>query len=90
MGNDYVMDLILPGDVRARRSRRGLSRSTRRTCGLFDAFIRLYDGQYPIMGNAQVMTAKVSWDNASYWAITGAAVFQQRYRQPEFMASIDT
>ena len=56
---------------------------------LFDAFIRLYDGQYPIMGNAQVMTAKVSWDNACYWAITALLFFQRRLRQPEFMASIE-
>ena len=45
---------------------------------LFDAFIRLYDGQYPIMGNAQVMTAKVAWDNACYWAITALLFFQRR------------
>ena len=56
---------------------------------LFEAFIRLYDGQYPIMGNAQVMTAKVSWDNACYWAITRAAVLPAPLRQPEFIASID-
>ena len=47
---------------------------------LFDAFIRLYDGQYPIMGNAQVMTAKVAWDNACYWAITALLFFQRRLR----------
>ena len=45
---------------------------------LFDAFIRLYDGQYPLMGNAQVMTAKVAWDNACYWAITALLFFQRR------------
>jgi hypothetical protein len=56
---------------------------------LFDAFIRLYDGQYPIMGAAQVMTAKVSWDNACYWAITALLFFKRRLRQPEFMASIE-
>ena len=41
------------------------------------------------MGNAQVMTAKVAWDNACYWAITALLFFQRRFRQPEFMASID-
>src|SRR4029077_2586591 len=56
---------------------------------LFDAFIRLYDRQYPIMGNAQVMTAKVAWDNACYWGITALLFFQRRLRQPEFIASID-
>ena len=56
---------------------------------LFDAFIRLYDGQYRIMGNAQVMTAKVAWDNACYWAITARLFFQRRLRRPEFIASIE-
>ena len=56
---------------------------------LYDAFLRLYEGQYPIMGNAQVMTAKVAWDNACYWAITALLYFQRKYRQPEFIASIE-
>ncbi len=56
---------------------------------LFEAFIRLYDGQYPLMGNAQVMTTKAAWDNACYWAITGLLYFQRRYRRPEFLQSID-
>jgi hypothetical protein len=41
------------------------------------------------MGSAQVMTAKVSWDNACYWAITALLFFQKRLLQPGFMASID-
>jgi flavin-dependent dehydrogenase len=89
MGNDYVTDLIVrdaAGEAIAERAESFNVTYLR----LFDAFIRLYDGQYPIMGNAQVMTAKISWDNATYWAITALLFFQQRYRRPEFMASIDT
>jgi flavin-dependent dehydrogenase len=88
MGNDYVTDLIIRDaageDITARAE-------TFNTTYLrfFDAFIRLYDGQYPIMGNAQVMTAKVAWDNACYWAISALLFFQQRLRRPEFMTSID-
>jgi hypothetical protein len=41
------------------------------------------------MGNAQVMTAKVSWDNACYWSIPALLFFQRRFRRPEFMDSID-
>jgi hypothetical protein len=41
------------------------------------------------MGNAQVMTAKISWDNACYWAISALLFFQRRYRRPEFIESID-
>lgn len=88
IGNDYVTDLIV-------RDSRGEDISARTESfnatylRLFDGFIRLYDGQYPIMGNAQVMTAKVAWDNACYWAINALLFFQHRFRQPEYMASID-
>jgi flavin-dependent dehydrogenase len=88
MGNDYTTDLIV-------RDSRGEDIGARADAfnttylRLFDAFIRLYDGQYPIMGNAQVMTAKVAWDNACYWAITAQLFFQRRLRQPEFIASIE-
>ena len=88
MGNDYTTDLIV-------REARGEDIGARAEAfnttylRLFDAFIRLYDGQYPIMGNAQVMIAKVAWDNACYWAITAQLFFQRRLRQPEFIASIE-
>jgi flavin-dependent dehydrogenase len=88
MGNDYTTDLIVRdacGENVAARTEAFNATYLR----LFDAFIRLYDGQYPIMGNAQVMTAKVSWDNACYWAITALLFFQRRLRQPEFIASIE-
>lgn len=32
-------------------------------------------GQYAIMGNAQVMTAKVVWDWACYWGVTALLFF---------------
>ena len=89
MGNDYTTDLILRQlhgeDVSARA--RAFNETYLR---LFDAFIRLYDGQYRIMGNAQVMTAKVAWDNACYWSITAKLFFQRKLRDTAFMESIDS
>ena len=41
------------------------------------------------MGNAQVMTAKITWDNACYWAVTALLFFQRRYRVPEFLDVIE-
>lgn len=88
MGNDYVVDLI-------RRERGGedvthrLEHYNTTYLRLYEAFLRLYEGQYPIMGNAQVMTAKVAWDNACYWAITALLYFQRRYRRPDFIDSIE-
>ena len=69
--------------------RRGSSTYNTTYLRLYDAFLRLYEGQYPIMGNAQVMTAKVAWDNACYWGMTALLYFQRKYRQPEFIASIE-
>jgi hypothetical protein len=88
MGNDYAADLI-QRDARGENIQARAEAFNTTYLRLFDAFIRLYDGQYPIMGSAQVMTAKVSWDNACYWAITALLFFQRRLVEPEFMASID-
>lgn len=88
IGNDYVTDLVVRdfgGEAIEARAESFNATYLR----LFDAFIRLYDGQYPIMGNAQVMTAKVAWDTAAYWAITALLFFQRRYTQPAFMDSIE-
>jgi flavin-dependent dehydrogenase len=88
MGNECIADLIARDvrgeDITARAESFNLT-----YLRLFDAFTRLYEGQYPIMGNAQVMTAKITWDNGSYWAITALLYFQRRYRRPDFIASIE-
>jgi hypothetical protein len=88
MGNDYVTDLIVRDAAGEDIAARTESFNTMYLRS-FQAFIRLYDGQYRIMGNAQVMTAKIAWDNACYWAISALLFFQRRYRRPEFIDSID-
>jgi len=88
MGNDYTTDLIVR-DARGEDIRARAEAFNATYLRLFDAFIRLYDGQYPIMGNAQVMTAKISWDNSSYWSMTALLFFQRRLVRPEFIVSID-
>jgi flavin-dependent dehydrogenase len=88
IGNDCTVDLI----TRTARGEDVRDRSEAFNTNylrLFEAFLRLYSGQYPLMGNAQVMTAKAAWDNGAYWAITGLLYFQRRYTRPEFMQSID-
>jgi flavin-dependent dehydrogenase len=88
MGNDYATDLITR-EVRGEQVASRIEAFNTTYLRLYDAFLRLYDGQYPLMGNAQVMTAKAAWDNGSYWALTALLFFQRRYRRPEFMASIE-
>ena len=88
IGNGYITDLITR-DRRGEDIQERLERFNIDYLRLFDAFLRVYTGQYPLMGNAQVMTAKAAWDNACYWAITALLYFQRRLTQPEFMATID-
>ncbi|MFL5662136.1 MAG: FAD-dependent monooxygenase [Ktedonobacteraceae bacterium] len=38
-----------------------------------------YEHQYPIMDNAQVMTAKIIWDTTVYWAIPGLLYYHDKY-----------
>lgn len=88
IGNDLTAELIL-------RDRRGLAIEehaayfSRMYLRLYDAFLRLYEGQYPIMGNAQVMTAKVAWDNACYWGLSAQLYFQRKYRDLAYMRSLE-
>jgi flavin-dependent dehydrogenase len=88
IGNDCTADLqirsIAGEDVSARAEFFNTS-----YLRLYEAFMRVYDGQYPIMGNAQVMTAKVSWDNVCYWSIPALLFFKRRFRRPEFMETIE-
>jgi len=44
------------------------------------SWLSTYEGQYPIMGNAQIMIAKVIWDTAVYWAIPGLLYFHDTFQ----------
>ena len=89
IGNDCAADLITRA-ARGEDVRERAESFNTNYLRLFDAFLRLYDGQYPLMGNAQVMTAKASWDNGCYWAIPAPLYFQRRYRRLEFMQSVES
>ena len=88
MGNEFASDLIareLAGeDIRERAA---LFDAT--YLRLYDAFLRLYERQYPMMGHAEAMTGKIAWDNACYWSITALIFYQRRLADPAFLASID-
>ena len=88
IGNECAADLIVR-TARGEDVRDRAEAFNTNYLRLFEAFLRLYSGQYPLMGNAQVMTAKAAWDNGAYWAITGLLYFQRRFTNTEFMRSID-
>jgi flavin-dependent dehydrogenase len=88
IGNDFIVEMITRDadgeDVRARAEA-----FNRFYLQLFEAYIKVYELQYPIMGHARAMTTKVAWDNACYWGITALLFFQRRYRDLAFLQSIE-
>ncbi|MFI6044694.1 NAD(P)/FAD-dependent oxidoreductase [Nocardia sp. NPDC051321] len=42
-------------------------------------WLAIYEKQYRLMGNAQVMTSKVIWDTAFYWGVFGLLFFQDKF-----------
>jgi flavin-dependent dehydrogenase len=45
-----------------------------------NSWLSTYENQYPIIGNAQIMVAKVIWDTAVYWAVPGLLYFHDKFR----------
>ncbi len=42
-------------------------------------WLGIYERQYPLMGNARIMTVKVIWDTAFYWAVFGLLFFHDAF-----------
>ncbi len=45
-----------------------------------EVWLLAYENQYPLMGNARVMVAKVIWDTVIYWAFPGLLYFHDKIR----------
>ncbi len=55
---------------------------------LYDSGIRIFQDQYPLMGNAQVFVAKALWDIVWYWATIGPVFFHDKIADVAFIQSI--
>ncbi len=87
IGNGLVVDLVtrsLAGeDVTALAS---IHDSLFR--GVASIWLAVYEKQYRLMGNAQVMSSKVIWDTAFYWGVFGLLFFQDKFRSAATVPSI--
>jgi flavin-dependent dehydrogenase len=87
MGNTFITDLVLR-DLDGEDISTRVGRFNHTYLQLFEAFLQIFDGQYPLMGNAQVMTAKIVWDNSTYWAVSALLFFNRKYIDLAFMERI--
>jgi hypothetical protein len=66
MSNTFITDLILR-DLDGEQIVKRANDYNRVYLNTFESFLTIYEGQYPLMGNPQVMAAKIVWDFAIYW-----------------------
>ncbi|MCH9699166.1 MAG: tryptophan 7-halogenase [Gammaproteobacteria bacterium] len=52
---------------------------------LFLGFMQIYQNQYPILGNARIMTLKIIWDFSVYWGSIALIFIQNRIDSNDFM-----
>jgi flavin-dependent dehydrogenase len=84
MGNTMVTRLVLR-DFENTLTPAAVAQSDATMLMLQRAFTEVFRDQYPTFARARVMTAKVIWDNASYWVFVCQAFFQDIYFDDEFL-----
>jgi len=60
----------------------------RQYLALYRSFLLLYENQYGMFGNPQVMSLKIVWDYTGYWGSTALLYFQSKLTDLEFMRSV--
>ncbi len=77
ISNTYICDLI--GKDRAGLSFAPFAAIYQQLyLSFYETTMSLYQGQYPLLGDAQVMPVKVIWDYTFYWALLAPLFFAQR------------
>ncbi len=54
---------------------------------IYLAFLPIFEDQYPIMGNAKVMSVKIIWDYCIYWGSIALLFFRNKLCDGRFMES---
>lgn len=84
IGNSFINDLIIshhrgmPIGVEVREYEKIFR-------VVYLAFFPLYEDQYPIMGNAKIMSVKIIWDYCMYWGSVALLFFKEKLWDYSFM-----
>ena len=77
ISNTIITALILK-DLRGEAIAHDAELYTRIYLDTYHAFLGTFEQQYPLMGNAQVMIAKVAWDFSIYWGINSLIFYHNK------------
>jgi flavin-dependent dehydrogenase len=87
MGNTFTTDLItrdLDGEDIAERA----DAHNDLFLKYYKASLVMYEGQYGVWGNPQVMTAKITCNNIFYWSTMAILFFHSKFIDREFAATV--
>lgn len=79
IGNGLICDIITR-DLKGEDIRGRANIHDRLFLSLASIWINIYEQQYVLMDNAQVMVAKIIWDTAFYWGVFGLLFFHDAFR----------
>ncbi|MFM9928039.1 NAD(P)/FAD-dependent oxidoreductase [Variovorax sp. H27-G14] len=87
IGNTYITDLIAQD-----RAGRPLEARAQLYDQIYHSFyestLALYQDQYPLFGDPEVLPVKVIWDYAYYWGVLSQIFFQQRLTDLHALGSL--
>ncbi len=89
ISNTYIVDLVARD-----RENQPIEGYARLYEQLYFSFYRntlaLYQDQYPLFGDAEVMPVKVIWDYTYYWGVLCQIVFQERLTDLQLFSELST
>lgn len=87
IGNGYITELIL-------RDRAGTPFASHAALyqqlffSFYESTLALYQDQYPLFGDARIMSLKVTWDYTFYWGVLCQLVFQGHLNDVAFLGAL--
>jgi len=87
-GNTFITDLVCRDLAGEDVGRRTLQYDVQYVTSFETAIQGTYTNHYQLFGNAQVMTAKLLWEFAAYWAVVALPFFNEKLTDLEFSASV--
>ena len=81
--NDYITALV-ERDLCGQDIAQAASQFNEAYLNLFESWLNVYHGQYPLMANARVFSAKIVWDFAIYWGASALIYFQRKLTDLDF------
>ena len=90
-GNTFITDIVTRdlGGEDARALRRRILQLNAQYLTVFETAVRgTYTNHYQLFGNAEVMSAKLLWEFASYWAVAALPFIQGKLQDLDFSAAV--